>query len=259
MALSRLIRSGLLTLGACSLATSPALSQSASSLQPRPTGWYGSISPGASFGYSVEIDSEAFDIEVDPIDPGFGLPPIAVDPIRVDSLEISIDTDTGFSIGGALGYQFQDARAELELTYNRNQVSGVDVQGFSNVADADGRFDIWSLSANGYYDIPTGSAFRPYIGGGVGIARLTADDVDVGIDALGEASLDGSGVSAIFQAKAGLAYDISQNASVFVGYRFQGIPGQNFTVQDIQNAGDVDFDAKTILIHSLQLGGTFRF
>lgn len=255
----RLIRSSLLALGACSLVTSPALGQSASNPHSRPTGWYGSISPGTSFGYTVEMDSEAFELQVDPINPGFGLPPIPVAPIPVDSIEISIETDTGFAIAGALGYQFQDARAELELSYNRNQVSGLDAEGFANIAEADGRFDIWSLSANGYYDIPTGSALRPYIGGGVGIARLTADDVEVGIAALGNAALDGSGVSAIFQASAGLAYDVSPSANVFVGYRFQGVPGQNFTVQDIQNAGDVDFDAKTILIHSLQLGGRFRF
>ncbi|NJN29142.1 MAG: outer membrane beta-barrel protein [Synechococcales cyanobacterium RM1_1_8] len=267
MAPSRLVRSGLRSFGRCalgafslgafSLVATSAQAQTAPS--PKPTGWYGSISPGAGFGYSVDIESESFEIEVDPIDPGFGLPPIVVAPIPVEPIDISVKTDTGFAISGALGYQFRDARAELELSYNRNNVSGVDTDGFGNLANASGRFDVWSLSANGYYDIPTGTAFRPYIGGGVGIARLTADDVNVGVPALGTASLDGSGISAIFQAKAGLAYDISPNASVFLGYRLQGLPGQNFTVADIENVGDVDFDANTILIHSLQLGGAWRF
>ncbi|NEQ98341.1 MAG: porin family protein [Cyanothece sp. SIO2G6] len=199
------------------------------------TGWYGSISPRASFGYDLDLESDDFEVGT----------------TTVDSVDISVDTDTGFGINGAVGYQFEDARAELELGFGTNTVDDVTVDGTE--VDADGRLNNWTLAANGYYDIPTGSAFRPYVGAGVGIARLVADDVSVDLPVLGGADLDDSGVSFIFQAQAGLAYDFTEDASAFVGYRLQGIPGQDFSVADI------DLNADTVLIHSAQVGARYRF
>ncbi|NET48411.1 MAG: outer membrane beta-barrel protein [Merismopedia sp. SIO2A8] len=211
------------------------------------TGWYGSISPGATFGYDVDIESDEFTVEVDS-----GIPGVDGTTVDVEPVDITVDTDTGFGINGAIGYQFDQARAELDLGYRQNAVDGVTVGDLPEV-DTDGRFKTWTLAANGYYDIPTGTAFRPYVGAGVGVARLVADDVSVNVPVAGEAELDESGVSFMFQAQAGLAYDFSEDASAFVGYRLQGIPGQNFS------AADVDFNADTTLIHSAQVGAQFRF
>ncbi|MEB3231696.1 MAG: outer membrane beta-barrel protein [Leptolyngbyaceae bacterium] len=200
------------------------------------TGWYGSISPRASFGYDLDLESNDFE----------------VDNTVVDSVDISVDTDTGFGVSGAVGYQFDSARAELELGFGSNPVDGVTV-GDGEEVSADGHLNNWTLAANGYYDIPTNSAFRPYVGAGVGVAKLVADGVSVELPALGDAGLDESGVSFLFQAQAGLAYDFSDDASAFVGYRLQGIPGQNFS------AADVDLNADTVLIHSAQVGAQYRF
>ena len=245
-----------LMISAIALLTVP-VAMSSASAQPIPlgevsadgpsTGWYGSLTPRAVFDYTVDLESDDFTVEVDTdID---GADPTTVE---VDSTDIDIDTDTGFGLNGAIGYQFQDARAELELGYSNNTVNGISVGDAAEV-DADGNFDTWTLAANGYYDIPTGTAFRPYIGAGLGVAKLVADDVSVDLPVVGDAELDDSGVSLIFQAQAGLAYDFTDNASAFVGYRLQGIPGQSFT------AADVDLNADTTLIHSAQLGAQYRF
>ncbi|MGK7889959.1 MAG: outer membrane protein [Leptolyngbyaceae cyanobacterium] len=199
------------------------------------TGWYGTIAPRASFGYDVDLESDDFEVGT----------------TTVDSVDISVDTDTGFGINSALGYQFDDARAELELGFGTNPVDDVTVAGTE--VDSDGRLNNWTIAANGYYDIPTGSALRPYVGAGVGVAWLVADDVSVDLPVAGEADLDDSGVSFIFQAQAGLAYDFSENTSAFVGYRLQGIPGQDFS------AADVNLNADTVLIHSAQVGARYRF
>jgi len=229
-----------------SVGASRAIAQSLSPVDDKPTGWYGSISPDAVFGYDVNVDSEAFAVEVPPV-LGIQLPPVQIDPI-----DIKVNTETGFGINSAVGYQFEDARVELNLGYNRNTVDGVSINDAAEVP-VDGRFEVWSVAANGYYDISTGSAWRPYIGGGVGVAKLAADDVEVDIPVVGQATLDDSGLGFIFQAQAGVAYDFSQTASAFVGYRLQGVPGTQFTVED------VDFDADTVFIHSIQAGGRFRF
>lgn len=242
----RYILSGCLTLCSLTLGINSAIAQSLSPVDEKPTGWYGSISPGVVFDYSVDVDSDPFTVEVEPV---FGVP---VPPVEVPPIEVSVDTDTGYGISGAVGYQFEDARVELELGYNRNNVNSVEVTGLTAVP-ADGRFDVLAASANVYYDVPTGSALRPYIGGGVGVAKLAAENVEIDIPIVGQAALNDSGVSLIFQAQAGLAYDFSETASAFVGYRLQGIPGQSFTVEN------VDFEADTVLIHTLQAGARVRF
>ena len=231
------------------LVMSPASAQSiplGQAVEGPSTGWYGSLTPRAVFDYTVDLESDDFTVDVETDD---GDESATVD---VDSTDIAIDTDTGFGLNGAIGYQFQDARAELELGYSNNSVNGVSVGDASEV-DADGTFNTWTIAANGYYDIPTGTALRPYIGAGLGVAKVVADDVSVDLPVVGDADLDDSGVNLIFQAQAGLAYDFTDNASAFVGYRLQGIPGQSFT------AADVELNADTTLIHSAQLGAQYRF
>ncbi|MEM9216888.1 MAG: outer membrane beta-barrel protein [Cyanobacteria bacterium P01_F01_bin.150] len=254
-------RFSILAAGAIAILVGPAttlfMGMNPASAQPIPvgqtspdthsTGWYGSLTPRAVFDYTVDLESDDSTVEVDA-----GIDGVDPTTVEVDSTEIAIDTDTGFGLNGAIGYQFQDARAELELGYSNNTVNGVSIGDAAEI-DADGSFDTWTLAANGYYDIPTGTALRPYIGAGLGVAKLVADDVSVDLPVVGDAELDDSGVSLIFQAQAGLAYDFTENASAFVGYRLQGIPNQSFS------AADIDLQTDTTLIHSAQLGAQYRF
>ncbi|MEL6333330.1 MAG: P44/Msp2 family outer membrane protein [Cyanobacteria bacterium J06626_26] len=217
------------------------------------SGWYVSLAPSLAFNFDVDIDSDGpvpIEVEVIP-----GAPTITED---VD-VSLSVDAETGFGISGAVGYRWPNARAELEVVYNRNDVDGINVDAEAGIIDLDadlpldGSIESIQVFLNGYYDIPTGSNIRPYIGAGVGISTLTANDIEADLAELGELELDDTGVSFVFQAKAGVSYDFANNASAFLGYRLYGIPGQNF------NAFDADFDADTILVHSLQLGIRYQF
>ena len=221
------------------------VAQSLNSEDERPTGWYGSIAPAAVFGYPVNIESEAFEVEVD-------VPIVGPVSTQIDPIDISVDTGIGFGINGAVGYQFEDARVELEAGYDRNSVNSVSVNDLAEVS-VDGSVSILSLAVNAYYDIPTNSAWRPYIGAGGGIAKLSANDVSIEVPFLGPATLDDSGIGAIFQVQAGVAYDFSEDTSAFAGYRLQGVPGTKFTVEG------VDADADTVLIHAVQVGAQMRF
>lgn len=210
-------------------------------------GWYVSLAPSLVFGYPVDIESdEPIAITTAPLFPG--LPPVTTN-IPVD---ISFDADTGFGVSGAAGYRFDDARVELEVTYTSNDVEGVTVNNLAEIP-LDGGIESVQFMMNGYYDIPTKSRFSPYIGGGVGIATLTVDDIEADIPGLGTLALDDTGTSFVFQVKAGVGYEISEQASAFLGYRLHGLPGQNF------EAFGADLDADTLLIHSLQLGARYEF
>lgn len=214
---------------------------------PSNNGWYVSLAPNLVFGYPVNIESDGpVAITTAPLFPGG---PAVTANIPID---IALDTDTGFGVSGAAGYRFDDARLELEVAYNNNNVDGVTVNNLAEIP-LDGDIESAQFMVNGYYDIPTNSRFSPYIGGGVGVATLNANDVEANVPGLGALALDDTGVSFVFQAKAGVNYAISDQASAFLGYRLHGIPGQNF------DAFGADFDADTLLVHSVQLGARYQF
>lgn len=81
--------------------------------------------------------------------------------------------DVGFSGEVAAGYQYKDARFELAVGYGALNGSGGTINttvqntpvNFDYDADVSG--DYVSILVNGYYDIPTGTKWRPYLGGGV--------------------------------------------------------------------------------------------
>lgn len=223
------------------------LAQSPDQSDDDDNGWYISLAPNLVFGYPLDIESDGnVAITTAPIFPGA---PAVVTNIPID---ISFDTDTGFGINGAAGYRFDDARVEFEVAYTNNDVDGVTVNDLAEVP-IDGDIESFQFMLNGYYDIPTQSRFSPYIGGGVGVATLTANDVAAAIPGLGNLALDDSGASFVFQVKAGVNYEITDQASAFLGYRLHGIPGQDF------EAFGADFDADTLIIHSLQLGAQYSF
>lgn len=210
-------------------------------------GWYVSLAPNLVFGYPVDIESDGpVAVTTAPLFPGG---PAVMANIPVD---ISFDTDTGFGVSGAAGYRFDDARVELEVAYTSNDVEGVTVNNLAEVP-LDGDIESFQFMVNGYYDIPTKSRFSPYIGGGVGIATLTANDVEANIPGIGALALDDTGASFAFQVKAGVGYEITEQATAFLGYRLHGLPGQSF------EALGADFDADTLFVHSLQLGARYEF
>ncbi|MEO0869433.1 MAG: P44/Msp2 family outer membrane protein [Cyanobacteria bacterium J06642_11] len=210
-------------------------------------GWYVSLGPSLVFGYPVDIESDGdVTITTAPIFPG--APALTTD-IPID---ISFDTDTRFGINGAAGYRFDDARIEFEVAYTNNSVGSVTVNDLAEIP-IDGNIESAQFMVNGYYDIPTNSRFSPYIGGGVGVATLNANDVETNIPGIGDLALDDSGASFVFQVKAGVGYEINDQASAFLGYRLHGLPGQNF------DAFGADFDADTVFVHSIQLGAQYAF
>ena len=80
-------------------------------------------------------------------------------------LNNSSSTDTGYAVGGKIGYDFVGPRVELEGRYDRNTatVSGAS-QSYGLAKDN------LTAMANLYYDFNAGGTIVPYIGAGAGIA-----------------------------------------------------------------------------------------
>lgn len=76
---------------------------------------------------------------------------------------VDIDFDTGYVVGGLVGFRFGDARAEAELNYQETEAN--------DVVDV----EILRYTAGVYYDFTTLQLpVTPYVGGGLGLASIDA-------------------------------------------------------------------------------------
>ncbi|MBC8793528.1 MAG: hypothetical protein C6Y20_18175, partial [Tagaea sp. CACIAM 22H2] len=124
-----------------------------------------------------------------------------------------VDLKTGFAGAAALGYAFGNGlRAEVELAHRMSKAkSGAFGQ------PASGKLDATSVMVNGLYDIATGTDFVPYVGVGVGAARLRAEN----FGALpGGVTVGGNGTVFAYQGIAGLDYLIDNNVAIGASYRY---------------------------------------
>lgn len=121
--------------------------------------------------------------------------------------------DIGFIGGLTVGRLFANGiRTELELRYSQNDLDSVkgSLGGFST----NGKISSGAVMANLFYDFFPAGRFHPYVGGGVGGARVQLDS----------GGRDNDIVFA-YQGGAGLAVDLSERLTFDAGYRY-------FTTED---------------------------
>ncbi len=147
--------------------TSPAMAQNQDSNDD--SGIYVSVSGGAEFFN----DSDFIGIQ----DPGPGVPGVAGAPANVE-----VDYDTGFSLRGAIGYEFKKGivsflkpRVELEAGYSEADVSSGSFNGGSQIFS--GGLDVFTAQASLYSDIiwKDNQKIVPYFGSGIGIGVVDAN------------------------------------------------------------------------------------
>lgn len=151
--------------------------------------------------------------------------------------------DRGFAINGQIGYAFNNGfRVELEGAYTRNGIdrhSGMTVGGTNidalDVAvltrgaraaanptvgqvidDGQGSVANFGVFGNVFYDIDTGTGFKPFVGAGVGYQwadiRFRPSDVDVA---------DGSDGGFAYQLMAGANVALTDRAEIFGQYTWR--------------------------------------
>jgi opacity protein-like surface antigen len=142
----------------------------------------------------------------------------------------SSDADTGFVLGGTVGTTLdrwaQGLRVEMEVSYRRNDLGGSyvtdPVVGLPDTGTIDGNLSTFAILANAWYEFDIGSKMRPYIGGGVGWARMRGDMVALtssGTSTTTSASdITESGFA--WQLGLGGRYEVSPGVDVGIGYRY---------------------------------------
>lgn len=213
---------------------------------PAPANWSFTVFGGASWLDDVDTDIGS---DLDP------------DLIVFDSADF--DFDTGFLIGGALGFTFVDwARTEIEVAY-----AGYDLKSLAISEDGapsgdafddlDANFGVLTVMGNMWFGLNTlpwvgdpvtmagsGLGVTPYFGGGLGVGFVTntRDAADAFLFAD-----DSTGLA--WQVGAGVRWNFVANLGLDLGYRYR----------NVTNVGMGNWDDANFASQNVTLGVVFNF
>lgn len=175
---------------------------------------------------------------------GFGGAHVLMDPeLEVAGTSVGeAEFEQGFAAGATVGYRFvDDFRGELEASFRQSDLDTL------FTASADGDATVWAVMANGYYDFPSisGSArtpLRPYLGGGIGLARVAWNDVSIGATSI----VDDDEYLVAYQAIAGIGIGVTEAVTISVDYRFFATPDVEIDQAGGSNAYQIDNLSHTV-------------
>ena len=146
------------------------------------------------------------------------------------SIDIMAELEKGAGANVFAGYRSRfGTRLEAEWFYRHQNYDRMEIGqdagagtflglGDLDGTDADGRgaLSMMGMMANIYQDIPVTARIRPYVGGGIGIARVNVDDAGIP-----QASLfDGHDDVFAYQVGGGIAFSLTESLDLFVDYRY---------------------------------------
>ncbi len=175
---------------------------------------------------------------------------------------IEPEYEFGYHLGGAAGYAFGPVRVEGEVAYQRSEVHGGDSTGLAGAVAADdlrGHAAITSFLVNAYDVADLGDQLRPFVGAGVGAARVSLRNtaaVAVGGGAAARAEVvDDDDTVPAAQALVGLSFDVDEHWTTAFSYRFFAAFGAEFdATAPLAGAAEGDFFS-----HALRFEARYRF
>lgn len=142
-------------------------------------------------------------------------------------LDSRTNYDTGWLGGLTLGYQFDNGwRLELEPSYSSNDIDTITSSGGSPT-DVDGKITNISAMVNAWYDFNADGAWHPYIGAGVGAARLKYQQGSPN-------SVSGTDTEIAYQVGVGFAFDFTKRLTADIGYRYFATPHPHFKLAGLK-------------------------
>ena len=120
-----------------------------------------------------------------------------------------------------------------------------------------GDLKLLGVMANIWFDIDTGSAVLPYLGGGVGLGHITLDNRSR-LGSLLQEFPESSASAFAFQAGAGVGFDIGAGVTISLGYRLYGTTAAELPWNAVDTGKDEVLKA-SVLHHNMDLGIGYRF
>jgi opacity protein-like surface antigen len=155
---------------------------------------------------------------------------------------------TGFTGGAAVGYAFPfGLRAEGEFGFILAPVKT------DGGVEATGSFKNYLMMANAYYDFKFFGPIKPFVGFGLGGARVH-EDREIFADGIRRfIDVDDWRTKFAYQARAGIGYEVNRWLDLSVGYRFVHINGGDAFPNNFRVRSDA------FINHSLEFGAAFKF
>jgi outer membrane protein OmpA-like peptidoglycan-associated protein len=181
-------------------------------------GWYGRVDAGYSVDGSFDADDGGWAWGDDP----------------------ALENDWSQHIG--LGYAMANGfRLEGELGHRFNQIEP------APTIDSGGDVHAYNAMLNLYYDFNRGGGFEPYLGVGIGAARLDANgDDSVPLPAF---SFEGEDTVMAYQGMAGVAIGLGERLDLDIGYRYFVANSVAFTSNEpaaVEREADYTHQAVTV-------------
>ena len=158
-----------------------------------------------------------------------------------------IKFDTGYGVGVFGGYDYGTWRLEGEFTYRLNDNKEVTDGGITDPIGGD--TSSMALMLNAYYDFRMVSpTFVPYIGAGIGGARVATEVTDLGVTVI-----DDSDIVFAYQLAAGVGFVVNKQVTIDLGYKYFATADPSF---EFTGGGTLDGEYKS---HNVFLGLRYSF
>jgi len=137
----------------------------------------------------------------------------------------AVTYNLGYSAGVQAGYAFGGPRVEFEYNYRNNGASVIASQ--QGNQSATGSLTSNNFMVNALYDFDTGSQWVPYVGLGLGVADVSANNIHSSAPVT-SGFLDGSSSKFAVQFIFGVEYQASEKLGVFIDWRGLWASNANF-------------------------------
>ncbi|MCL1125613.1 outer membrane protein [Shewanella surugensis] len=166
--------------------------------------------------------------------------------------------DMGYNVGASIGLKYNNWRTELQFTYLSDEMDKVD-----DIAQGNKVSGNW-YGLNLLHDFPTGSAWIPYAGLGVGLVNMETkydDSVYVQTSSMTSemVSMDNeTDTSVAYQGIVGVGFQASESMRFFAEYRHLRAPEMKSSV--LTTTDDYEYDLETAYQNNLfNIGMSYTF
>jgi outer membrane protein OmpA-like peptidoglycan-associated protein len=167
--------------------------------------------------------------------------------LEKSSVTAGANHDTSYNFGpvvlGEVGYDFGGPKAELEIGDRDNTVHRV------GGVSGGGRTNAFSVMTNGIYDFLPTSRWHPFLGAGIGVARVVSNDMQRN----GSWAYSGDNWAFAYQGMAGVGYDLTRDWMLKAQYRYFATADYN-----VAGAGGTSGHAE-YHSHAVLVGLTYSF